>query len=114
MAKWCTHCGRQDLHQTIQPCYVSEIPYSYSVTYTLTLRKNAGGSIVEETSCVSKEAQLRARQELATRTGDTDSEEDGSASHKDDDDDDDDDEGEYDGEHQGLLFPEGSENNERL
>ncbi|KIM71219.1 hypothetical protein PILCRDRAFT_93972 [Piloderma croceum F 1598] len=39
--------------------------------------RNAGGCIIEETSQILKEAQRRARQELATRTGDTDSEEDG-------------------------------------
>ena len=40
-------------------------------------RRNAGGCVIEETSQISKEAQRPARQELATRTGDTDSEEDG-------------------------------------
>ena len=40
-------------------------------------RQNAGGCVIEETSQILKEAQRRARQELANRTGDTDSEEDG-------------------------------------
>ena len=40
-------------------------------------RRNAGGCVIEETSQILKEAQHHARQELATRTGDTDSEEDG-------------------------------------
>ena len=40
-------------------------------------RRNTGGCVIEETSQISKEAQCRAQWELATRTGDTDSEEDG-------------------------------------
>jgi len=40
-------------------------------------RRNTGGCVIEETSQISKEAQRRAQRELATRTGDTDSEEDG-------------------------------------
>ena len=39
-------------------------------------RRNTGGCVIEETSQISKEAQRRAQRELATRTGDTDSEED--------------------------------------
>jgi hypothetical protein len=68
-------------------------------------RTNAGGSIIEETSRVSKEAQHRARLELAARTGDTDSEEDGPTSQEDNDEDE-----EYGEELQRPLFQDGGEN----
>ena len=40
-------------------------------------RRNTGGSVIEETSRISEDAQRRVQQELATRTGETDSEEEG-------------------------------------
>ena len=78
MAWWRTSCCRQNLRETIQTRDVSDVFVLYSHhSHFWFYRRNAGGCVIEETSQISKEAQRRTRQELATRTGDTDSEEDG-------------------------------------
>ena len=72
-------------------------------------RTNAGSSVIEEKSHVSKEAQRRAQLELAACTGDTDSEEDGAVSQGDNDEDEEDDGEEL----QRPLFPDGGEHEQQ-
>ena len=77
------------MYQAVQTCSVSTLADLIDVAnigLPLFDSRNARGSVIEETSHISKDALLHAWDELANHTGDTDSEDDGVADDEDEDD----------------------------